>query len=105
MLAKGYDFGAEACDNKFRQLKHRYKTIVDNKKKTGRGASSWVFFSSMEDLLADDPSVEQVQTVSSFAESSSDPVGPGPSTSQPKPSAERGKKRKHKSTSDAPPVV
>ncbi|KAJ8369776.1 hypothetical protein SKAU_G00098040 [Synaphobranchus kaupii] len=62
MLAKGYDFGAEACDNKFRQLKHRYKTIVDNKKTTGRGASSWVF-SSMEDLLADDPSVEPVQTV------------------------------------------
>ncbi|KAJ8272443.1 hypothetical protein COCON_G00113020 [Conger conger] len=107
MLAKGHDFGAEACDNKFRQLKHRYKTIVDNKKKTGSGASSWVIFSSMEDLLADDPSVEPVQTVSSFAGSSSDPDGPGPSssqpsTSQPKPSAERGRKRKYKSTSEAP---
>ncbi|XP_016095981.1 uncharacterized protein [Sinocyclocheilus grahami] len=67
MLAKGYDFGAEACDNKFRQLKHRYKTIVDSKKKTGSGTSSWVFFSSMEDLLADDPSVEPVLIVSSFA--------------------------------------
>ncbi|XP_016095980.1 uncharacterized protein [Sinocyclocheilus grahami] len=112
MLAKGYDFGAEACDNKFRQLKHRYKTIVDSKKKTGSGTSSWVFFSSMEDLLADDPSVEPVLIVSSFAGSSSDPVGPGPSTSQsstsqpsssqpsssqPKPSAEHGKKRRRMS--------
>ncbi|XP_055044961.1 uncharacterized protein [Misgurnus anguillicaudatus] len=115
MLAKGYDFGAEACDNKFRQLKHRYKTIVDSKKKTGSGASSWVFFSPMEDLLADDPSVEPVLIVSSFDGSSSDGPGPstsgpstsgpstsgpsasGPSTSQLKPSAEHGKKRRHKS--------
>lgn len=28
MLAKGYDFGAEACDNKFRQLKHRFVLIL-----------------------------------------------------------------------------
>jgi len=74
MQAKGYDFGAEACDINFRQLKHRfvlilafalflvvwpldifyvwvslnrYKTIVDSKKKTGSGTSRWVFFSSM----------------------------------------------------------
>lgn len=44
----------------------RYKTIVDNNKKTGSGASSWVF-SSVQDFLADDSSVEPVQTVSSFA--------------------------------------
>lgn len=28
MLAKGYGFGAEACDNKFRQLKHRFVLIL-----------------------------------------------------------------------------
>ncbi len=45
----------------------RYKTIVDSKKKTRSGASSWVFFSSMENILNDDPSVEPVLIVSSFA--------------------------------------
>ncbi|KAJ8255018.1 hypothetical protein GJAV_G00200050 [Gymnothorax javanicus] len=62
MALKGYNFGAEACDNKSRQLKHRYKTIVDNKRKTGSGATSWVYFSAMENLLAQDPSVEPVST-------------------------------------------
>lgn len=28
MQANGYDFGAEACDNKFRQLKHRFVLIL-----------------------------------------------------------------------------
>lgn len=85
-MAEGYFFGAEACHSKFRQLKHRfvlvlafllelgqlevicydwvsiisYKTIVDYNKKPGNGASSWVFFSSMVDLLADEPSVDTV---------------------------------------------
>ncbi|XP_051956041.1 uncharacterized protein LOC127625031 [Xyrauchen texanus] len=97
MQAKGYDFGAEECDIKFRQLKHRYKTIVDSKKKTGSGASSWVFFSSMEDLLADDPSVEPVLVMSSFAEASSGSSNSQSSNSQPKASADCSKRRKRKS--------
>lgn len=28
MYKMGYDFGAEACDNKFRQLKHRFILIL-----------------------------------------------------------------------------
>ncbi len=28
MSEKGYDFGAEACDNKFRQLKHRFVWVL-----------------------------------------------------------------------------
>ncbi|CAM4608149.1 unnamed protein product [Leuciscus chuanchicus] len=92
----------QSSDNKFRQLKHRYKTIVDSKKKTGSGASSWVFFSSMEDLLADDPSVEPVLVMSSFAEASSGSSTSQSSTSQssnsqPKASAECSKRRRRKS--------
>ncbi|KAI7806972.1 hypothetical protein IRJ41_016917 [Triplophysa rosa] len=72
------------CASKWAQttVRLRYKTVVDSKK-TGSGSSSWVFFSSMEDLLANDPSVVPVLVVSSFPGSSSDPVTTVPSTSQP----------------------
>ncbi len=40
----------------------RHGTIMDNKKRTGSGATNWVYYSAMEDLFTDDPSMEPVHT-------------------------------------------
>ncbi|XP_068226579.1 uncharacterized protein [Palaemon carinicauda] len=55
MKRKGYDLSGEACDKKFRALKHRYKIIMENINATGRRNRKWEYFDLMGKLLEDDP--------------------------------------------------
>lgn len=55
--AKHYYVTESVLDAKFRNLKHHYKFIKDNKGKSGRGRISWDFFEQMDDLLQNDRSV------------------------------------------------
>jgi len=44
----------------------RYKKIVDNNGKTGRGAKHWQYYSVMDTIMAGDPSVQPLLTLGSL---------------------------------------
>lgn len=45
---KGYNINAEHCNNKWKSLKKRYKTIKDNNKQSGAGRRYWTYFDAMD---------------------------------------------------------
>ncbi|KAK7086869.1 hypothetical protein SK128_002698 [Halocaridina rubra] len=55
MKKKGYDLNGEACDKKFRALKHRYKVILESMNTTGRRNRKWEYFELMGKILDEDP--------------------------------------------------
>jgi hypothetical protein len=49
---------ARMCKDKFKNLKSRYKAIISRRKNTEtKGASNWLFFYAMNDLLRRDVAV------------------------------------------------
>ncbi|XP_046544600.1 uncharacterized protein LOC124254794 [Haliotis rubra] len=78
MTEKGYCYSGDECQRKFGSLRLRYydftgtqfkqemvyKTIKDRNNKTGRGRSTWKFFSLMDEMYAGDPAVEPAEVSS-----------------------------------------
>lgn len=64
MKKKGYDVSGEACDKKFRALKHRYKIIMESINATGRRNRKWEYFDLMGKLLEEDPGFKLNNSVS-----------------------------------------
>ncbi|KAK4883274.1 hypothetical protein RN001_006593 [Aquatica leii] len=62
---RGYEVSYDDLDRKFRNLKHHYKTIIDNKKKTGRGRMHWEYFEPMQEIFVGDDTVHAPPTISS----------------------------------------
>ncbi|XP_072377499.1 uncharacterized protein [Diabrotica undecimpunctata] len=58
----------EDLDRKMRNLKHHYKTIKDNNKKssTGRGRIIWEYFNMFEEIFADDKTINHGKIYSSL---------------------------------------
>ncbi|CAG9822177.1 unnamed protein product, partial [Phaedon cochleariae] len=67
-----FEVTPEQCENKFRNLKKTYKSIIDNNNKSGRGVKNWPFFKDMDQIFAKDPDVNPISTCSNLE---------GPSTS------------------------
>lgn len=62
---KGYNFTAEQCNNKWKSLKKKYKSIKDNKNRSGAGKQFWMHFDAMDALLKHNPEVEPLSLASS----------------------------------------
>lgn len=82
---KGYSVSETILDRKFRNMKHHYKTIVDNNKKTktGRGRICWEYFNAFEEIFVEDKTIHSGPILSSFTFKSSYNSVP---SSTPKPS-------------------
>lgn len=60
MKLKGYDVNGEVLDRKMRNMKHTYKTILDNnnkKKSTGKGRIDWEYFTLFNNIFLEDKSI------------------------------------------------
>ncbi|KAJ8369346.1 hypothetical protein SKAU_G00093740 [Synaphobranchus kaupii] len=55
----------QSCDTKWRNLRHRYKTIVDGHNKTGQGRRKWEYFALLDEVFAD-PAVTPIVVLSSL---------------------------------------
>lgn len=62
---KGYNLNAEHCNNKWKNLKKRYKAMKDNKKRSGAGAQYWVHFDAIDDILKKHPEIIPLSIASS----------------------------------------
>ncbi|KAJ8349365.1 hypothetical protein SKAU_G00244950, partial [Synaphobranchus kaupii] len=56
----------QSCDTKWRNLRHRYKTIVDGHNKTGQGRQKWEYFALLDEVFAGDPAVTPIVVLSSL---------------------------------------
>ncbi|XP_044761961.1 trihelix transcription factor DF1-like [Coccinella septempunctata] len=65
LLSNGFIYNATACYNKWRSLLRSYKSTKDKNNKTGRGASRFMFFEQMDNLLGDKPSISAQHTMES----------------------------------------
>lgn len=61
---KGYNVSAEHCNNKWKSLKKRYKTIKDNNKQSGAGRRYWNFFDAMDEILKKNPEITPLSLAS-----------------------------------------
>lgn len=73
-------FDESTIERKFRNMKNTYKKICDNKKKTvtGRGTIKWEYFNAMQDIFADDKTINIDHTIASLPTSGS-PMEPSSS--------------------------
>lgn len=62
---KGYNVNAEQCNNKWKNLKKRYKAMKDNNKQSGAGVQYWVHFDAIDDILKRHPEVNPLSIASS----------------------------------------
>ena len=64
----GHNVTAAILDRKMRNLKHHYKTILDNNRKssTGRGRIHWEHFEAFNEIFADDRTVQGAPVMSSM---------------------------------------
>lgn len=69
---KGYNVTEEILDRKMRNIKHTYKSIKDNNKKTstGRGRISWEWYDIMENIFKEDRTINIGPTLASMVSES-----------------------------------
>lgn len=58
---------AVQCDNKWRSLKRRYKTILEHNKTSGKSRKQWEYYSVMHEIMHKKPEINPVATCSSSA--------------------------------------
>ncbi|GFN91935.1 hypothetical protein PoB_001844100 [Plakobranchus ocellatus] len=92
--ATGCQVPAEACDNKWRHLKSRYKEITDTHRKTGRGTVKWAHFKSMQQACREDASIVPPCLISAGAAFSTI-IRPNLETKQSVESQERVERQSH----------
>uniref|UniRef100_UPI00358E225B uncharacterized protein isoform X1 n=1 Tax=Myxine glutinosa TaxID=7769 RepID=UPI00358E225B len=114
----GTVFSLQEVDKKWRNLKDRYKRIVDTNKQTGRGRSKWQYFDLMDQMLQKDPAfnppcvakarcssaMENAGATSLTERSQEQTVLPVPSTS-PLPATPASSKKRPRSNDDPPQWV
>uniref|UniRef100_A0A8C4WX33 MADF domain-containing protein n=1 Tax=Eptatretus burgeri TaxID=7764 RepID=A0A8C4WX33_EPTBU len=113
-------FSVDQVDRKWRNLKDRYKRIVDVNKRTGRWRSSWLYFDLMDRILQKDLSiyppciiqagcsytVETAGAVTLTADSLEQTVSPlVSSTSPPTTTSASSEKRSRSNDDDSPQCV
>lgn len=49
--SKGYNVNTEQCNNKWKSLKKRYKTIKDHNKQSGASKHYWTYFDAVDAIL------------------------------------------------------
>lgn len=65
LLSKKFSYSEKACYNKWRSLLRSYKSTKDKIKTTGQGATRFLFFSQIDELLGDKPSNSSGNTLES----------------------------------------
>uniref|UniRef100_UPI00358E5E74 uncharacterized protein isoform X2 n=1 Tax=Myxine glutinosa TaxID=7769 RepID=UPI00358E5E74 len=114
-------FSVDQVDRKWRNLKDRYKRIVDVNKRTGRWRSSWLYFDLMDQILQKDPAiyppciiqagcsytVETARAVTPTADSQAQTVSPPVSSTSPPPTTSASSKKRSRSNDgdDSPQCI
>ncbi|EFN77662.1 uncharacterized protein LOC105189399 [Harpegnathos saltator] len=62
---KAYNVSADHCNNKWRSLKKRYKSIKDNNKQSGADRQYWIHYDAIDDILKKHPEITPLSVASS----------------------------------------
>lgn len=79
----GYNVGENIIERKMRNMKHHYKQIIDNNKKsrTGRGKITWEYFDIFNEIFAEDKTIFPGPVLSSMSSAPSSYSIPNSSSS------------------------
>ncbi|EFN81195.1 hypothetical protein EAI_13130, partial [Harpegnathos saltator] len=62
---KGYKVTDEQCCIKWKNLKQKYKSVLDANNKTGRAKTSWEYFDIIDDFMNTTPEIQPISLASS----------------------------------------
>lgn len=71
--SENYSFDEAACQNKWKGLVRSYQKCKDMKTRTGQGASRFLYFDDLEDILGSKPTNECTHSINSTFQCSDEP--------------------------------
>lgn len=71
-MSKKLIYSEKSCYNKWRSLLRSYKATKDKKRATGQGATRFMFYDQMEEILSDKPSHSFGHTIESTEDALTD---------------------------------